>query len=277
MAPTTSRTRAAQLERQLDAALRAGGDPERAEGARRYLKHELEHYGTDLPTLRAALRPVARQPDLDRETLIALVERLWKTPVFERRAAAAELLAERAALLQPADLPLLERLLRESGTWALVDTLAPRVVGPLVAAHPRLERTLDRWVGDADFWIQRSALLAHLVPLRRGEGDFARFAGRADRLLGEPEFFVRKAIGWVLRERSKKRPDEVYAWLLPRAARASGVTVREAVKYLPASQREAILERYRQRRRDTNPVIARSEATRRSRRRDRHGRCAPWR
>ena len=63
-------------------------------------------------------------------------------------------------------------------------------------------------------------------------------------LLEDREFFVRKAIGWVLRERGKKRPAEVYRWLLPRAGRASGVTVREAVKYLEPSQREAILDRY---------------------------------
>jgi hypothetical protein len=60
-------------------------------------------------------------------------------------------------------------------------------------------------------------------------------------MLGEKEFFVRKAIGWVLRDTSRKRPDEVAAWLLPRAARASGLTVREATKHLAARARAAIL------------------------------------
>jgi 3-methyladenine DNA glycosylase AlkD len=56
-------------------------------------------------------------------------------------------------------------------------------------------------------------------------------------MLGEQEFFIRKAIGWVLRETAKSRPDEVYEWLAPRIDRASGVTVREAVKYLDPEQR----------------------------------------
>jgi len=60
-------------------------------------------------------------------------------------------------------------------------------------------------------------------------------------MLEEKEFFIRKAIGWVLRETSKRRPEDVYRWLLPRANRASGVTLREAVKYLEATQRDAIL------------------------------------
>jgi 3-methyladenine DNA glycosylase AlkD len=60
-------------------------------------------------------------------------------------------------------------------------------------------------------------------------------------MLDEKEFFVRKAIGWVLRDTSRRRPELVYEWLLPRAARASGVTLREAVKYLSKSQRDEIL------------------------------------
>jgi 3-methyladenine DNA glycosylase AlkD len=64
-------------------------------------------------------------------------------------------------------------------------------------------------------------------------------------MLEEREFFIRKSIGWVLRETSKKQPDTVYAWLLPHAARASGVTVREAVKYLSLAQRAEVLAAFR--------------------------------
>jgi len=100
---------------------------------------------------------------------------------------------------------------------------------------------LDRWATDADFWIRRSALLALLGGLRRGEGDFDRFSRYADAMLEEKEFFVRKAIGWILRETAKKRPELVYEWVLPRASRASGVTLREAVKPLSEAQRKAVL------------------------------------
>ncbi len=60
-------------------------------------------------------------------------------------------------------------------------------------------------------------------------------------MLEEKEFFIRKAIGWVLRDTARKRPDMVCEWLLPRAARASGVTLREAVKPLTDQQRGAVL------------------------------------
>ena len=67
-------------------------------------------------------------------------------------------------------------------------------------------------------------------------------------MLEEREFFVRKAIGWVLREVGKRRPDEVADWLAPRTHRASGVTMREAVRYLPASSAERLMQAYREKR-----------------------------
>ena len=67
-----------------------------------------------------------------------------------------------------------------------------------------------------------------------------RFLGYADAMLDEKEFFIRKAIGWVLREVGKRRPEEVSSWLAPRTHRASGVTMREATKYLPDADRERL-------------------------------------
>jgi len=87
-----------------------------------------------------------------------------------------------------------------------------------------------------------------LQPLKHGAG-FDTFAGYADAMLDDKEFFIRKAVGWVLREHGKRRPDQVYEWLLPRSTRASGVTLREAVKYLEPPQRAAILRSATKRRR----------------------------
>ena len=165
--------------------------------------------------------------------------------MFECRLSAVLLLTGGQRLLTAADAGLLEDLLRDCGTWALVDPLAADVMGPLVEHYPELTATLDRWSGDGDFWLRRSALLALLVPLRRGEGDFERFARYADRMLDEREFFIRKAIGWVLRETGKRRPGLVADWLALRVHRASGVTVREAVKPLSPDQRDKLLADYR--------------------------------
>lgn len=230
-----------ELAEQIDALLRQRGTPERAAQEQRYLKSELDHYGASVPAVRAVVKETTGRLALEHGQLVELAELLWAAPVHERRAAAAELLEQRVDQVRGDDIDLLEQLLRESRTWALVDNLSASVVGPLAEREDSLGAVLDRWAEDPDFWIRRSALLAHLIPLRQGRGDFERFARHADAMLEEKEFFIRKAIGWVLRDTGKLRPELVYDWLLPRASRAAGLTVREAVKYLPATQRAAIL------------------------------------
>ncbi|MHB1139100.1 MAG: DNA alkylation repair protein [Microthrixaceae bacterium] len=231
-----------ELADTADADLRAAGDPERAEKERAYLKSDLEHYGSSVPAVRrVATRLCRAHPGLDSDGVVELVELLWEDPVHERRLAAIELLVAYRDRLGAEDMALFERLLRDSRTWALVDPLAANVVGPVVDASPVAAEELDRWSVDADFWIRRASLLALLVPLRQGAGDFDRFARYADSMLDEQEFFICKAIGWVLRDTGKRRPDLVHEWLLPRAARCSGVTIREAVKPLSDDQRAAVL------------------------------------
>jgi len=222
--------------------LQEAGDPERAEKERAYLKSHLGHLGAGVPAIRKVAREFAREhPDLDRPGLVALVEALWAEPVHERRMAAVELLDLFGDRLEAPDLALVERLIRESRTWALVDGLAASVAGRLVERLPDLATELDRWAADEDIWVRRSALLALLKPLRQGEGDFGRFARYAEAMLEEREAFIRKAIGWVLRETAKRRPALVHGWLLPRARRAAGLTVREAVRHMPEDLRAEIL------------------------------------
>lgn len=234
--------RGSELARRIEAALGRQADAARAEGAKRYLKSDLDFIGVTTPEFRRAIKvELAASAPLDRPTLLAVVAALWAPPVFELKAAAVELLDMKGTLLDAADLALVERLLRESRTWALVDNLAAHVAGGLVERFPLLGKTLDRWATDGDFWVRRAAMLALLLPLRRGGGEFKRFARYADAMLDEKEFFIRKAIGWVLREVSKKRPALVVEWLAPRVRRASGVTMREALRYLPAPDREALL------------------------------------
>lgn len=228
--------------RAIDAQLQEAGAPDRARTEREYLKSDLRHYGASVPAIRAVARRTARaHPQLTHDEVVALASSLWSEPVHERRVVTVELLGQHSGLLGIDDAPLLERLLRESRTWALVDGLATAVVGSLVEREAAWGPILDRWAADDDVWLRRSALLALLVPLRQGGGDFERFARYADAMLDEREFFVRKAIGWVLRDTARTRPDIVYDWLLPRAARASGVTIREAVKPLSDEQRQTIL------------------------------------
>jgi 3-methyladenine DNA glycosylase AlkD len=230
-----------RLADEIESGLARKGTPDRAVGEKRYLKSDMRFLGVPLGEIRRAAKEASRE--LHRDGAVRVAEELWREPVFERRMAAALILDLHAGDLRAPDLPVVERLIRESRTWALVDVLSGDVVGEM-ALRLRIRRTLDRWSRDGDFWVRRSSLLAELKPLKSG-ASFEPFARRADVMLEETEFFIRKAIGWVLRETSKRRPDEVYDWIAPRTDRASGVTMREAVKYLDADRAAALMRAYR--------------------------------
>ncbi len=235
----------------IDRAMLEAGTSERAAHEQRYLKSDLVHYGVRIPEIRRIVRTaLATAGDLDHHQLTDLIEALWSVSVHERRVAAVEVASARVRDLNVDDLDMLESMLRQAHTWALVDPLAIGVVGPLLDHTPEAaDAILDRWAGDDDFWIRRSALLAHLAALRSGGGDWDRFCRYADAMLGEREFFIRKAIGWILRDTARKRPDMVYQWILPRAELASGVTLREAIKRLSPDQAAAVMDRSRNARR----------------------------
>jgi 3-methyladenine DNA glycosylase AlkD len=241
----------AGLADRLDAELRAAGTPERAVGSKAYLKSDLDFYGAPVPAMRASVRALRRSdPDLRRDDVIALADALWAPPVFERRLLAVLVLEAHVARLQAAETARLEDWVRQAHLWALVDNISADVAGPLLdrIGEPVATRTLDRWAADGDVWVRRSALLAHVRALRAGGGDWERFTRYADAMLEERVFWIRKAIGWILRDTARRRPDLVFAWLLPRAHRASGITLREAVKYLSPEQQAQVTARVRTRR-----------------------------
>ena len=245
---------ASELADEITEQLAAIGTPQRAASERRYLKSELEFLGASVWEIRRVVGAFDRSRALDRDRVVELAAELWRPPVHERRMAAVALLERHVPGLEVTDLPLLERFIRASRTWALSDGLATNVIGPLLVRRPdAADPWLERWAGDADFWIRRTSLLAEIEPLREG-AEFDRFARHADAMLEEREFFIRKAIGWVLREVSKRRPAEVLAFIAPRTGRASGVTMREVVKYLPDAAAE-LMAAYRSRR----PATARTK------------------
>lgn len=232
----------------LEDELAAVGTTARAAGEKRYLKSELEFLGATVPaTRKIAGRWLREHPALGHRDLVRLVAALWRRRVHELRMVGIELLKSRSDLLGPGDLALLESMLRRSKTWAYVDTLAIHLVGDLVRRHPELSATLDLWSRDDDFWIRRSALLALLPALLGGDPVWERWSGYADGMLSESEFFVRKAIGWVLREVGKRDPERVSTWVAARTARISGVSLREAVRHLPEDDRRRLLDAYRKR------------------------------
>lgn len=232
----TSEQRAAFAE-----SFRVAGNDERARNEKRYLKSDLAFYGVPVPVIRRTAKAFYRHhKDLTREQLVALARELWDDDHHELRMLGIALLELYADRLVAADLALVEGLLRLSNTWAQADWLATKVARPIVARFPPTKWDLRRWGRDETLWVRRSALLA-LNPRAR-PADFELFAELAATMIGEREFFIRKAIGWVLRETSKDHPDLAYGFLLAHIDRVAGLTLREGSRLLPRGQRATLLQ-----------------------------------
>ena len=228
--------------RAVRAALSATASPARARGAKAYLKSDLEFIGADTPTLRALSKALAKRVKADGDrALRPLVKALWPTGVHELRGVAIALLEYRESALTAADLKYIERMMRESRSWAYIDWISTKVLAPMLLRVDEVRLALPRWAVDDDFWVRRTALLTLMPPVVRGQVPFSAFTVLAVPMLGEREFFIRKAIGWVLRAVSEKDPAAVAAFLREHRADVSGLTMREGAKYLPARDRKELL------------------------------------
>jgi 3-methyladenine DNA glycosylase AlkD len=102
---------------------------------------------------------------------------------------------------------------------------------------------LKKWSRSRNFWMRRAALISPILLFRQGRGDTGLFFTFAEKMLPEKEFFIRKAIGWGLREISKADAGEAVRFLMRIRDRASGLTLREGSKRLPAEMKSRVLDR----------------------------------
>jgi len=209
-------------------------DPARAVQEKRYLKSPFQFYGVSVPKIRRIAKEFrAGNRKTSKDALWDLCRTLWAGDFHEERALAIFLLDEYHALLDYADMPLLEGMLRESVNWDQVDEISVHLVGPVLERDQRALEYLRQWRRDESFWMRRASLLSQLILFRRGKGDRALFYSLAREMMEEKEFFIRKAIGWVLREIARRDPEEVFRFVAENRPRMSGVTLREATRRLP--------------------------------------------
>jgi 3-methyladenine DNA glycosylase AlkD len=129
----------------------------------------------------------------------------------------------------PAVVPMLEEMIVEGAWWDYVDALASHPLGDvLVADPPRVSRVMRRWARDRDMWKRRAAILCQLR--RKGATDVALLYDCIEPNLADREFFIRKAIGWALRQYAWTDHREVKRYVNANRARLSALSVREALK-----------------------------------------------
>lgn len=213
---------------ELEAAFAAHADPERACQMSAYMRGQFAFYGLPSPLRRQLCKPFRRA----RQDFDSAVGELWSRPQREWRYFALELAEASFRHWTPATLELWRFMVVNDSWWDTVDCIASRLVGGLLRRFPDLTPQVDAWLDEDNFWLQRTSLLHQLG--YKNETDRERLFRAVRKLAPSPEFFVRKAIGWALRQYSYVDPEAVADFV--EHTPMSNLSRREALK---AIQRRA--------------------------------------
>lgn len=218
-------------------ALSKAGDPVRAAGQQRYLKSALPYWGLATPVLRATLKPILDDPAYrieSREDWERTIRALWDEATHREEWYAALAVARHRHYRRWRDsdtVPLYRHLVETGAWWDVVDDIATHLVREVVLANPQVEGLRMReWAQDDHLWIRRSAIICQVGAKERI--DPVLLADVVEPNLADPDFFIRKAIGWALRDYARTRPDWVRAFVGAHERKVSGLSRREALKHL---------------------------------------------
>jgi 3-methyladenine DNA glycosylase AlkD len=218
----------------LRAGLAAQADPAAAVEMQRYMKSAMPFRGVAKPAREQLLKAaVAAHPLDDAEALDAVVRELWDGAEFrEERYLALSLTGHRRYLpwLDASWVPLLRHWIVTGSWWDFTDEIASRRIGPLLAAHPDVVRPVIRsWITDADRWLRRTSVICQLQAGRAT--DIALLTEAIEANLADPDFFLRKGIGWALRQHARIDPGWVRRFVDEHPA-LSPLSRREALRHL---------------------------------------------
>jgi len=223
--------------------MRRRADPKKVASSQRYFKEPVELYGVETAAARAMVKDLLAsvRGSWTLRDAVAFCKAMLRDPHLEPRGAGFLVVA---AFADEAGLELLSDvrrwLERSCGNWALVDTLAPSVLAPLVRSHPEIIPELVKWTGSPNMWLRRGAAVAFVPLARRGQHlDTAYEIG--SRLFGDREDLMHKAVGWLLREAGKTDMPRLERFLRAEGPRMPRTSVRYAIERFPAQKRKRLL------------------------------------
>ena len=213
--------------------LRRAAQPEKAKPMQAYMKSEMPYHGVPTPAADKVFKSVfAPLEFLDSESWRRAILEIWRNARFreERYGAIALARQRRFAAYQTIDaLPMYEEMIVTGAWWDFVDTIAAHGIGGLLRTYKLpVSRTMLRWSRSPDMWKRRTSILCQLT--FKKDTDLKLLYACIEPSLDSPEFFLRKAIGWALRQYAWTNPDEVRRYVQKNVKRLSPLSRREALK-----------------------------------------------
>jgi 3-methyladenine DNA glycosylase AlkD len=222
---------------EVRAVLEEAADPVKAPKMQAYMRSAMPYRGVASPQQKVIWKRLfAAHPLSSRDQWQRVALTLWRDAAFreERYAAIAltDLRAYRAYRTMTA-LPMFEEMILTGAWWDFVDAIATHQLGDVLRTdRSRMSMRMRRWARDRDLWKRRAAILCQLQ--FKGETDLDLLYGCIEPNLGDRDVFVRKAIGWALRQYAWTDAREVRRYVAAHRDRLSPLSVREALKNIGA-------------------------------------------
>ncbi|MFA6981703.1 MAG: DNA alkylation repair protein [Patescibacteria group bacterium] len=232
-------------------------NPKNAEAQKRYLYSNLKHYGlTTKQNFDFIKKYNLEFQALSKQHALGMAQKLWDKRSYEERGAGLYIVSVHSDTLDIKDMPWIERWMRECGGWALLDGFIIPFMPKILTKDKSVYSYLKKWIKDDDYWVRRSALLAQLLLFRDNQGGDKRlFFDMAKSQFDESwidkvyitsedkkraRFFIRKAIGWTLREMGRKDPEGAFTFLKENKDKMSGLSFRDGSRRLPKSYKDRL-------------------------------------
>lgn len=212
--------------------LAAAADPEKAGPMAAYMKTMMPMYGVQKQQRDQIVREVVSSaPGPNRTQYRQLVKALWNLPHREEKYMAIAMARRHDQHIVVSMLPMYRSMIKSGAWWDFVDEIAINLVGKLWSDDRELlAGHMDKWIDDDDLWIRRAAIIGQIK--HKSQTDAERLFRYCGRRAHETDFFIRKAIGWALREYAKTDPEAVREFVDENFDRLSGLSRREATKNL---------------------------------------------
>lgn len=221
----------------LPAAIRKGlhiaRDPERAPQMQAYMKSEMPYLGVKAAIVKQVERTAWKDfPIKEIDDYEWVVRHLWENARYrEERYAAQDIAWRFKKYIVMEMLPLYQEMIITGAWWDHVDFIAADLIGELLRKYPdQMKPILKKWIRNDDLWIRRSAILSQLR--FKEETDTEMLFAFCEAQLKDSTFWIRKAIGWALRQHSKTDPESVRQFIDRHGENMAGLTLREASKYI---------------------------------------------
>lgn len=223
-----------QFSQAVRAALAPLADADLRAPMRAYMKNQFEYLGIKTPLRRAAIAALIRgQKNATAADLLRTARLLWAMREREYQYAAIDLLAHHCGKLTTTHLSAMLALVQKKSWWDTVDALAS-VIGQVMreacADDPEAQCAMDNALASSNLWVRRVAII-HQLGWRK-QTDAERLFAYATTCAHEKDFFIRKAIGWALRDYARHAPAAVRRFLRANRRKLSPLTIREAGKQI---------------------------------------------